>query len=236
MLPRRSNKLSILRPYRYYPKESIERRANQLLQQMQATPNFAPQWPFEASLVADFLDLGVVWDTIPADEEGEIAARILPTQRLIEINEEILEKPQGFIESTIAHEIGHWVLHINQEEADGVSQQLELNLGNYGTATEDEEPFVCRAASDDSQMASIEWQAQYFASCLLMPRDVLLQKQQGRDLTRWSNLYEMRDELGVSISNLTHRLQELGWITIPKGTRKIYRGRVNATEQSCLFG
>jgi Zn-dependent peptidase ImmA (M78 family) len=232
---RRLNKLSILRPYRYYPKESIERRANQLLQQMQATPNFVPQWPFEASSVADFLDLGVVWDTIPADEYGEIAARILPTQRLIEINEEILEKPQGFIESTIAHEIGHWVLHINQDEADGVHQQLELNLGNYGT-TEAEKPFVCRASSDDSKIASIEWQAQYFASCLLMPRDILLQKQRGRDLTRWSNLYEMRDELGVSISNLTHRLQELGWITIPRGTRKIYRGRTNSTEQSCLFG
>ncbi|MGB3533282.1 MAG: ImmA/IrrE family metallo-endopeptidase [Microcoleaceae cyanobacterium] len=227
--------MSILRPYRYYPKESIERRANLLLRQMQATQNFAPQWPFEASSVADFLDLGVVWDTIAPDEEGEIAARILPTQRLIEINEEILEKPQGFIESTIAHEIGHWILHINQDEADGVSQQLELNLGSYGT-TEGEIPFVCRATSDDSKIASIEWQAQYFASCLLMPRDILLQKQRGRDLTRWSSLYEMRDELGVSISNLTHRLQELGWITIPRGTRKIYRGQMNTAEESCLFG
>jgi Zn-dependent peptidase ImmA (M78 family) len=227
--------LGILKPYRYYPKEFIERQANRLLQQMQATRNFAPAWPFEASSVADFLDLGVVWDTIPADEDGEIAARILPTERLIEINEIILEKPQGFIESTIAHEIGHWVLHINQDEADGVCQQLELNLDN-SSAIEGEQPFVCRATTDDSKIASIEWQAQYFASCLLMPRHILLQKQQGRDLTRWSNLYEMRDELGVSISNLTHRLQELGWITIPKGSRKIYRGRMNTTEQSCLFG
>ncbi len=229
--------MSILKPYRFYPKESIERRANQILQQMQATPNFAPQWPFEASLVADFLDLGVVWDSIPADEAGEIAARILPTERMIEINEEILEKPQGFIESTIAHEIGHWVLHINQDAVDGVVQQLELDLGEYRTSPKgSEEPFVCRGASDDSKIASIEWQAQYFASCLLMPRHILEQKQQGRDLTKWSHLYEMRDELGVSISNLTNRLQDLGWITIPKGGRKIYRGRGTANGQQRLFG
>ncbi len=227
--------MSILKPYRFYPKESIERRANQLLRQMKTAGNFAPQWPFEATSVADFLDLGVVWDEIQPDEAGEIAARILPTQRLIEINEKILEKPQGFIESTIAHEIGHWVLHINQDEADGVSQQLELNWGDSETTIKAEKPFVCRTASEDSKIASIEWQAQYFASCLLMPRDILLQKQRGRDLTRWSSLYEMRDELGVSISNLTNRLQDLGWITIPRGTRTIYRGKMKTIKQPFLF-
>ena len=111
--------MSIFKPYCFYPKETIERFANDILMQMQKTQNFAPRWPFEATTVADFLDLGVVWDCIEPDEEGAIAARILPQQRLIEINEQILEKPPGFIESTIAHEIGHWVLHVNQDEADG---------------------------------------------------------------------------------------------------------------------
>lgn len=46
--------------------------------------------------MADFFDLGVVWDYIPPDEWGAIASRILPIQRLIEINEKILYKPQGF--------------------------------------------------------------------------------------------------------------------------------------------
>lgn len=227
--------MSILKPYRFYHKEYIERRANDILRQMHQTTHFSPRWPFEASLVADFLDLGVVWDYIPPDEEGAIAARILPTERLIEINEEILDKPQGFQESTLAHEIGHWVLHINQDEADGVVKQLELDLGNYGTPDESEQPFVCRGASG-SKVDSIEWQAQYFAACLLMPKSILEEKIQGRDLTKWSHLYKMKDELGVSISNLIYRLQEFGWISIPKGSNTIYRGSLEVKGQTQFFG
>ncbi|MDJ0557066.1 MAG: ImmA/IrrE family metallo-endopeptidase [Microcoleaceae cyanobacterium MO_207.B10] len=226
--------MSILKPYRYHRKESIERRANDILMAMNRA-NAAPRWPFEASLVADFLDLGVVWDDISPDEEGAIAARILPTERLIEINEDILDKPQGFQESTLAHEIGHWVLHINQEEADGVVKQLELDLGDYGTPKESEQPFVCRGAAN-SKIYSIEWQAQYFAGCLLMPKFILEEKRKGRDLTKWSHLYKIKDELGVSISNLTYRLQQFGWISIPEGSRKIYRGPAEAEGQQKLFG
>ena len=214
--------MSIIKRYRFYQKESIERRANDILRRMEATVNFVPKWPFEASLVADFLDLGVVWDAIEPDEEGSIAARILPTKRQIEINQEIQKKDQGFIESTIAHEIGHWVLHINQDEADGNIKQLELNLGNFSSSNNEDKPFVCRNGSNHTKLASIEWQAQYFASCLLMPRHILEVKRDGKDLKKWTHLYHLKDELGVTISNLTHRLQEIGWIHIPKGSREIY--------------
>lgn len=203
--------MNLLKPYRFHTKPFIERQANRVLKQMQATDNFAPTWPFDGSLVADFLDLGVVWDVIEPDEQGAIAARILPRERLIEINEEILDKPQGFIESTLAHEIGHWILHVDQEAV----RRSRKNT---------DEAFVCRAGSTDAQIASIEWQAQYFASCLLMPRYVLEQKRVGRNLMNWSDLYALRQELGVSISNLVRRLQDLDWIRVPPGGRTIYPG------------
>ncbi|MBW4682775.1 MAG: ImmA/IrrE family metallo-endopeptidase [Microcoleus vaginatus WJT46-NPBG5] len=225
--------MSLFKPYRFYSKAEIERRANDLLRRMDLTPNFTPEWPFEASLVADFLDLGVVWDCIPPDEEGAIAARILPSLRQIEINEEILNLPQGFQESTIAHEIGHWVLHINHDEVDGGAKQLELGLNLE--PVEPVEPFVCRGSSNQSKIESIEWQAQYFASCLLMPCSILEEKREGRNLTRWSDLYAIADELGVTISNLKHRLKDLGWIHVPKGTRKIYLGTEEPVEQPKLF-
>ncbi len=198
--------------------------------------SFAPQWPFDTSLVADFLDLGVVWEAIPPDEQGAIAARILPRERTIEINEAILEMPPGFQESTLAHEIGHWVLHINHDEADGIVRQLELNLGVDPSS----EPFVCRGdreiAGKRSRLDSIEWQAQYFASCLLMPKPVLLELSTGKDLTQWPQLYKMRDRLGVSISNLVNRLQDLGWISIRRGTRTIALGTETDDRQIGLLG
>ncbi len=215
--------MSIFKPYRFYPKEEIEQRANDILWQMQQRgQGFAPDWPFEASRVADFLDLGVVWDQITPDEEGPIAARILPTRRQIEINEDILNLPQGFQESTIAHEIGHWILHIDQYEVDEVVKQSAINIG----------PFVCRVNSTQPQIASMEWQAQYFASCLLMPKHILQEKCQGLDLRKWSDLYLMREHLGVSISNLANRLQDLGWIYIPKGSRRIYGSKEEANRRS----
>lgn len=127
------------------------------------------------------------------------------------------------------------MLHINQDEVDGVVKQLELDFGDYGKLKELEQLFVCRRAGG-RKIDSIEWQAQYFASCLLMPKSILEEKRKGRDLTKWSNLYQIRDELGVSISNLTYRLQEFGWISIPKGSRTIYRGPAEVKGQTQLFG
>lgn len=210
--------MNIFKQYRFYPKEEIELQANNLLKQMQATPKYAPTWPFDASRVADFLDLAVVWDRIPAEDEAPIAARILPLKRLIEINEDILEMPEGYEAATIAHEIGHWVLHIKPDEVDRFLKRQKLGIQTTV------EPFLCRNANGQLKHKSIEWQAQYFASCLLMPRHILEEKRVGRDLTNWRHLYAMKDELGVTISNLTNRLKDLGWIHITPGSRQILLG------------
>jgi hypothetical protein len=226
--------MSIFKPYRFYSKSAIEYQASNLLRRMQGRGcQFAPSWPFDATLVADFLDLGVVWEPIPADELGAIAARILPQQRLIEINEDILDLPQGFQESTLAHEIGHWVLHINQEVADGVTFPTEKPEPDNSN---NNDPFFCRGKGSSRELDSIEWQAQYFAGCLLMPRHILMEKAHQRDLTRWPHLYQLKDELGVSISNLVNRLQDLGWIYVPKGSRQIYPGQAAIAEELPLFG
>lgn len=177
---------------------------------MQQVPKYAPKWPLDASRVAEFLGLDVVWDSLASDEKGQIAARILPLEHLIEINEDIPKLLSGFGESTIAHEIGHWVLHINSE---AVAQALHLQrLGR----TIQVEPLLCRSQSN---LEGIEWQAQYFASCLLMPEYKLKEVSKGRSLTRWRHLYEMAQELGVTISNLTYRLKDIGWIYLSDNSR-----------------
>jgi hypothetical protein len=220
--------VSLIR-YRWFPnKEDIEREAEDILERMQATPSYIPKFPLDPSRVAEFLGLDIVWDTIPPDTEGRIAARILPLERLIEINDAIPELRGGFGASTIAHEVGHWVLHINHDVVDGLTKQQELNLG-----LEEVQPFLCRSASNPQR---IEWQAQYFAGCLLMPRYVLEDVARGRNLTNWKHLYAMADDLGVSISNLKHRLQSINWIVLPQGSKQVYLGKSAPSEQTKLFG
>ncbi len=207
--------MSIIKPYRPIPDSEIEAKASDILRRMQETPKYTPKWPLDATRVAEFLGLDVVWDRIQPDAEGQIAARILPLEHLIEINEDILELPKGFEESTVAHELGHWELHIDQKAAgefkERIEQGMEINM----------QPFLCRGVS--GQLQKIERQAQRFASYLLMPRYILEQMQVGKDLTRWPHLYAMQKDLGVTISNLTNRLQQLDWIKITPGCKTIYR-------------
>lgn len=218
--------MSVIKPEQRYSKKEIERRANDLLNKMQAKPNYAGNGRrIDASRVADFLDIGVVWESLPSDDQGQIAAMILPLQREIVINNDIPKLREGYGQSTIAHEIGHWLLHINQEEVekfvDRMERDIEVNIP----------PFLCRSASDqvyqsiaNTQIDWREWQAQYLASCLLMPVHILEQAQKARDLTKWPHLYAMADELGVTISNLTNRLKGLGWIRLTENSKQIYLG------------
>lgn len=232
--------MSLFKLYQFHSKEEIERRANDVLMKMHAL-DFPPKWPFVADRVVDFLELRILWASIPPDEGGLIAAKIEPLERRITLNEDFLElkrKDRGFEQSTLAHEIGHWILHVNQDEADGLVKQLEFSFDCMAN----EQLLLCRNVSDKLEKISTknqddwrEWQAQYFAGCLLMPRYKLEEVRRGRDLTNWNHLYAMRDELGVTISNLVNRLQNLSWIYIPKGSKQIYSGDSPPNGQIRLF-
>ncbi|MBZ8181630.1 MAG: ImmA/IrrE family metallo-endopeptidase [Oscillatoria sp. PMC 1051.18] len=215
--------MSIFKPFRFISKPEIEAKATEILVLMEETPNYVPKLPLDASRVAEFLGLDVVWDSIPADEEGAIAARILPLERLIEINENIPQLQGGFGESTIAHEIGHWVLHIDKN---AIKRFLRLEKKGVKIKVD---PLLCRSAEN---LAGIEWQAQYFASCLLMPQYQLTELKKGCDLTQWRDLYAMAEELGVTISNLIHRLKDLGWIYLSEGSKNLELGEAISREKN----
>jgi len=69
-----------------------------------------------------------------------------------------------------------------------------------------------------------------------MPQLKLEEVRKGRDLTNWRHLRAMADELGVTQSNLKHRLKDLGWIYIPQDSKQIYPGKAISNGQTRLFG
>jgi Zn-dependent peptidase ImmA (M78 family) len=207
-------------------KQAIECRAADILMRVESKRKRSLKWPIDAGHVAEALGLDMDCGDIPPDEQGAIAAMILPTERKIVMNENNRELPKGFEESSIAHEIGHWELHIDQN---AVSSFVELQDCGIEITVE---PFLCRSVNTQQ---GIEWQAQYFAGCLLMPQFKLQEVRKGRDLTKWRHLYAMRDELGVTISNLTNRLQDLGWIYIPKDSKQIYPGKAVSSREKGAF-
>ncbi len=219
--------MKVIKPYRFIPKQEIECRATDVLMHVQAKRKRPLKWPIDAGHVAETLGLDMDCGDIPPDEQGAIAAMILPTERKIVMNENNRELPEGFEDSSIAHEIGHWELHIDQK---AVSMFVGLQNRDIETTVE---PFLCRSVNTQQ---GIEWQAQYFAGCLLMPLSKLEEVQRGRDLTNWRHLYAMKDELGVTISNLRNRLQDLGWIYIPKGSKQIYLGKTAPNREKRAFG
>ena len=72
------------------------------------------------------------------------------------INEHLLEdRSEGRMIFTCAHEVGHWVLH----------RQYVEKAERFGRP---DNAIICRS---DGAGYPIEWQADYFAACLLMPRE-----------------------------------------------------------------
>ena len=72
--------MSVFRPFRFISKLEIEASALDIWLQMSRSQS-QPELPIDASIIAEFLDLDLVWDTIPEDEQGAIAARILPLKK-----------------------------------------------------------------------------------------------------------------------------------------------------------
>ncbi len=118
---------------------------------------------FKPAVKADFIaefsyDLNWAWcDLDKYCSTGEVLAAINFAEQKIYLNEsretEFKNSP-GRRNFTIAHELGHWILHkhLAQEGLPGFDQKLLLCRGINNTSTNPER------------------QANFFASCLLMPR------------------------------------------------------------------
>lgn len=199
--------MSLIQPAQFMPNDEIEMRALKLLADFQRATGrrlSSPPVPV-CQIVESHLDLGLLYDEIRQDEGERILAYIDPVDRVICLNTlhlDLFEKVIGPEAFTLAHEAGHWELHVVK----GGWRQSALPLAGMETG----ERFLCRASSSDPR----EHQANRFAAALLMPKHLVFEAIQGEKLDRWATLGHLAEKFGVSKEAFKIRLETLGLIRV----------------------
>jgi Zn-dependent peptidase ImmA (M78 family) len=186
----------------FLSKDRLESLANALLDQFEQEIEPLPAPPVPVEKIADFLlDLNLEWLEIDDTDDEPILAYLLPGARTIRLNERRLahfEQYPGSYEFTLAHEIGHYQLHLQ------------------GGSAASDEPYLYRFRRSGPDRR--EWQAEQFASYLLLPARLLWPALAEINPQHWPDLYQLRDRFQVSISALCIRLEALGVLVVtPNG-------------------
>jgi Zn-dependent peptidase ImmA (M78 family) len=113
--------------------------------------------PVEA-IIEKYLGLHLSFDDLEEilGEPDVLGATWVEEKRMI-IHSRLLEGTEGRQAFTSGHEVGHWVLH----------KDLLPSYFRFANPRVDGEPTIVCGKKESKTRA--EWQADYFASCLLMP-------------------------------------------------------------------
>jgi hypothetical protein len=162
----------------YIADETIERDTEALLAQYELSRNIEirPPVPIE-DVVEKFLKLHLEFDDLPrrlgvprvlAGKEPDICGAIWLEDGEIVIDEsldpEVWPAMEGRYRFTLGHEGGHWRLH---------RPLIEANIRQALLFQDTRRPsVVCRLSQANERL---EFQANLYASCLLMPRKLIMQ-------------------------------------------------------------
>jgi len=137
-------------------KERIALKAMALMEAFQAVAGYRVKPPIPVEdIIERSLGLRLSYqDLEKVLGSNDVLGATYVESRAICINERLFEhSSEGRLVFTCAHEVGHWVLHRRYVDVQG-------RRNSKGEA------IVCRLRD---AKAPIEWQADYFAACLLMP-------------------------------------------------------------------
>ena len=140
----------------WMPKKAIATRALALIDDYQAMLGHPIQPPIPVeNIIERYLKLNLSFEDLGKKlaMEDILGATYIESRRIC-INNKLLEdKSEGRFIFTCAHEVGHWVLHRSFIEFAARSGEHDYTI-------------ICRISN---ARQPIEFQADYFASCLLMP-------------------------------------------------------------------
>ena len=137
-------------------KEEIAEKALALIADFQAIAGYVVKPPIPVEdIIERALGLRLSYDDLE-EKLGikDVLGATYVKSGLICINEKLFEhSSEGRLVFTCAHEVGHWILHRRYAE-------VQKRLGGNS------EVIVCRLRD---AREPIEWQADHFAACLLIP-------------------------------------------------------------------
>ena len=193
---------------RFLRKWVIENNANALLKQFIHEAGKI-ECPVPVEEVVMFLGLSLDYDNLSQrfGIEGEVLGCLNVETKEIFIEENLLPEVnplarEGRYRFTVGHETGHWVLHRDLVNDPGQATLFETQQST----------IVCQSSSNKPW---IEWQADYFSTCLLMPRTWIYQtidRQNLRSLPPEKIVYHISELFEVSKQAAGIRLEELGMI------------------------
>lgn len=197
---------------RYLSEDEIEKEAELLLAEYTETTGAPIKLPvpineitfYHLALRLDFADLHATLRIPMLSDQPDILGAIWVDAEAILIDRSLDPKSNpamaGRYRFSVAHEIGHWRLHRSYVAKD--ASQASLFDGSA------EPTVICRSSQAKEP---IEWQADFFSSCLLMPR--------GRVHNEWERC------LGRTRPLLLSDLQPNGRVMMRAQTKIFEQGR-----------
>ena len=165
----------------YLAEEAIERDAAALLAEFEHARGIVLEPPIPVEdIVEKHLKLRIEFDDlharhdIPRPESGQtdiLGAIYGDGSIFIDETLDPDENPsrEGRYRFTVAHECGHWRLH---------QHLIKLNPRKGSLLCDNEAPkFICRSSEAKER---VEWQADFYSSCMTMPRKLILRAWQDR--------------------------------------------------------
>lgn len=177
----------------------LERKASELIRRYACQRKWIPSLPLPVdSLIEHTLDLCIEYDAIDEPVGTIIWGCIEPDRRTITLNQNhagTFAGCPGLERFTLGHEVGHWVMHIDQGE---LSQSCLFEASP--------ERIVCRDGDDSIH----ERVADRFSAFLLMPKDLVMAKLSEHEVVSREGFRRFAECIGVSYKALSLRLSKLG--------------------------
>ena len=139
-------------------KQDIEKKSNKLLENYFDSKKESLTTPVPTIDILEYLGYDIDFRSDGIYKNKDILGGVIPNEKRVELNESLTTN-EGRLNFTVAHEIGHIILHVNNEDS-ALFFRKDSNCKEYSKI-------------DDNKRKLIENEADQFAAYLLMPSVII---------------------------------------------------------------